>query len=65
MFEGAVDRDGDVVVLADGLTEFFEEEEISHVGVCAGIDVDCAPLKCIIRPIPVQFPEVLQGTSEA
>ena len=22
-------------------------------------------LSCIIRPIPVQFPEVLQGTSEA
>ena len=22
-------------------------------------------LTCIIRPIPVQFPEVLQGTSEA
>jgi hypothetical protein len=22
-------------------------------------------LQCIIRPIPVQFPEVLQGTSEA
>ena len=45
MFEGAVDGDGDVVVLADGLTEFFKEEEIRHAGVCTGIDVDCAPLK--------------------
>jgi hypothetical protein len=26
---------------------------------------DAAGMWCIIRPIPVQFPEVLQGTSEA
>ena len=26
---------------------------------------DLSSSDCIIRPIPVQFPEVLQGTSEA
>ena len=30
---------------------FFNEEQTQEI--------------CIIRPIPVQFPEVLQGTSEA
>jgi hypothetical protein len=44
VFEGAVDREGDVVVLTDGLTEFFEEEEIRHAGVGAGINGDCATL---------------------
>ena len=33
---------------------FTTEQIVSHFG-----------FNCIIRPIPVQFPEVLQGTSEA
>jgi hypothetical protein len=45
IFEGAVDGEGDVVVLTDGVAEFFEEEDIRHTGVGARIDSDCAALK--------------------
>ena len=45
IFEGAVDGEGDVVVLTDGVAEFFEEEDIRHTGVGARIDGDCAALK--------------------
>jgi hypothetical protein len=45
IFEGAVDGEGDVVVLTDGVAEFFEEEDIRHAGVGARIDGDCAALK--------------------
>ena len=45
IFEGAVDGEGDVVVLTDGVAEFFEEEDIRHAGVSTGVDGDCAPLK--------------------
>ena len=45
IFEGAVDGEGDVVVFADGVAEFFEEEDIGHAGVGVGIDGDCATLK--------------------
>ena len=45
IFEGAVDGERDVVVLADGVAEFFEEEDIRHAGVGARIDSDSAALK--------------------
>jgi hypothetical protein len=45
IFEGAVDGEGDVVVLTDRVAEFFEEEDIRHAGVGARIDSDCAALK--------------------
>ena len=45
IFEGAVDGERDVVVLADGVAEFFEEENVRHAGVSTGVDGDCAPLK--------------------
>ena len=45
IFEGAVDGEGDVVVLTDGLTEVFEEEDIRHARIGARIDSDCAALK--------------------
>ena len=45
IFEGAVDGERDVVVLADGIAELFEEEDIRHAGVGARIDSDCAALK--------------------
>ena len=45
IFEGAVNGEGDVVVLTDGVAEFFEEEDIRHAGVGARIDSDCAALQ--------------------
>ena len=45
IFEGAVDGEGDVVVLTDGVAEFFEEEDVRHAGVGARIDGDCATLQ--------------------
>jgi hypothetical protein len=45
IFEGAVDGERDVVVLADGVAEFFKEKNIRHAGVGARIDGDCATLQ--------------------
>ena len=45
IFEGAINREGDVVVLADGITEVIEEENIRHARVSARIDGDCATLQ--------------------
>jgi hypothetical protein len=45
IFEGAVDGEGDVVVLTDRGAEVVEEEDVRHAGVGARIDGDCAALQ--------------------
>ena len=43
----------------------MEDNELINAVEDATLDNMFPLLKCIIRPIPVQFPEVLQGTGEA